>query len=235
MEVDTIILSKTIDLNYYGMLCRTINTLKMYNEGIKINFIIVESNDDAMKDDFIVPEAVTIFPREPFNYNRFLNYAMTKSSAEYVFLCNNDLIFQKDSLVNLISIMEKHGLESACPVEPNYHRNHGYLSEDDFTKDYISGYEVQKYVLGWCILTKRTLIDEMGGFDERFISWYQDDDYAMWLRVNQKKHGLVPSSCVRHMFQQSVPLMSDKQSMTWDLGPIFEAKWGLTKYERSLS
>lgn len=235
MEVDAIILSKTIDLNYYGMLCRTVNTLKMYNEGIKINFIVVESHDDAANEDYLIPEATTIFPQESFNYNRFLNYAMEKSTCEHILLLNNDLIFQKDSLVNLLSVMERHNLDSASPVEPNYHRNHGYLKEEDFALDYIAGYEVQKYVLGWCILTKRSMIVEMGGFDERFVSWYQDDDYAMWLRVNKKRHGLVPSSCVRHMFQQSVPLMSDRQAMTWDIGPIFNEKWGLESYQRNLS
>lgn len=235
MEVDAIILSKTINLNYYGMLARTVNTLKFYNEGVKINLIVVESYENAEEEEYLIPGALTIFPREQFNYNRFLNYAMKKSTCEHVLLLNNDLMFQKDSLINLLSIMERHQLDSVSPLEPNYHRNHGYLKEEEYALDYISGYEVQKYVLGWCILTKRSMINEMGGFDERFLHWYQDDDYAMWLRRNQKRHGLVPSSRVRHMFQQSVPLMTDKNAMTWDIAPVFLKKWGLESYHRDLS
>lgn len=225
MEIDAIILSKTINLSYYGMLLRTVNTMRMRNEGIKINVVVVESSDKAQKKEYVVPEATTIYPQEPFNYNKFLNYGLAKSSNEHVLICNNDIIFRNRSINNILSMMEKHSLDSACPIEPNYHRSHGYLSVEDFALDYVLGYKVQNHVVGWCICTKRSLVEEMGGFDERFLHWYQDDDYAMWLKTHQKRHALVPSSRVYHMFQRSMKLIGDKKALTNDLWPIFREKW----------
>lgn len=231
MEIDAIILSRTASLSYFGMLSRTVNTLRDCNEGIKINVIVVESNENAAKKEYLVPGVTTIFPQESYNYNKFLNIALAKSSNEHVLICNNDIIFRKNSVINLLSIMNQHELDSCCPVEPNYHFNHGYLSKEDFKRDYILGYRVQREVVGWCIGTKRSLIEEMGGFDERFLHWYQDDDYAMWLKVHGKRHGLVPSSRVYHMFQRSMRLIEDRNLLTNDLYQIFVNKWAPYAYQ----
>jgi len=223
--IDVIFLSYTKNLYYYGLTQRSINTLIQNNQDVDFNIFVVETNKKIIDEFFVYRDCSVLIPEEDFNYNRFIQYGLNFCKNDYVLICNNDLIFTKDSIKNLISIVKKYDIESASPIEPNFHNN--LFSEKEMHSDFIEGYKVQKHILGWCIILKRNLIEKFNLFDEEFSFWYQDDDYAMELKKNGIKHFLIPSSKVRHEFSASHTLLKEKETMTFGLKKKFDEKWNL--------
>jgi hypothetical protein len=221
--IDVIFLSFTKNLHYYGLTQRSINTLIQNNQDVDFNIFVVETNKKIIDEFFVYRDCNVLIPDEDFNYNRFIQYGLNFCKNDYVLICNNDLIFTKDSIKNLVNIVKTYNIESASPIEPNFHNN--LFSEKEMQSDFIEGYEVQKHILGWCIILKRNLIKKFNLFDEEFSFWYQDDDYAMELKKNGIKHFLIPSSKVRHEFSASHTLLKEKETMTYGLKKKFDEKW----------
>jgi GT2 family glycosyltransferase len=69
-------------------------------------------------------------------------------------------------------------------------------------------------------------METMGSWDERFVHWYQDNDYAETIKHNGIKHALIRSSIVHHLCESSKELMEDENLMTLGMKEVFENKWG---------
>jgi GT2 family glycosyltransferase len=208
MKIDAIILSNTADLSHYGLTCRTINSLKQSDKIDEINIQVIESqNQSAFEENgFVYLNSTTIFPNQPFGYNKFLNIGIKHSTADWILICNNDLLFTEDWLIGAKKAIETHPhIKSFSPKCPNWHL-HKSLPDESV----IEGYTVPIEVCGWCILLHRSLIDNYELFDEQFDFWYQDNDYAMVLQSNNEKHALVTSSKVYHMVSASHDLIKDR-------------------------
>lgn len=219
--IDVIILTYTKNLHFYGLTSRTINSLRA-NNNRQFNIVVVESNKNP--DGYFYPDCTVITPQEEFNYNKFLNIGLQLCKNKYVLICNNDLFFTANSVVNLIDCMEVHGMHSACPLEPNWHETR--LNDEEKSQLFLQGYEVEKYVLGWCICVRRDVFNVIGQFDEKFKFWYQDNDYAMNLQKHNIPHYLINTSIVRHEFSQSHGLLDDRKvEMTHGLQQVFFEKW----------
>ena len=77
------------------------------------------------------------------------------------------------------------------------------------------------------ILVHKSVIEKIGGFDEQFTFWYQDNDYANSLIQNGIKHALITNSKVTHLLSRSHGLIEQekKYEMTDGLGVKFMNKW----------
>jgi GT2 family glycosyltransferase len=222
MTIDAIILTKTDDLFHYGLTCRTINSLiasKEWEHGI----IVVESKakNTCKENGFVYNVRETIYPECQFNYNKFLNIAIEKSNSDWILICNNDLYFYKNWLIEIKkAIKDNPQVDSFSPISPTWHLH------QNLTEDYYIGYEVSKNICGWCILLKREVIKKCNLFDEKFEFWYQDNDYALSIRKQNIKHALVKKSMVQHYISKSHDLLKNNEhSMTHGQQQIFINKW----------
>ncbi len=222
MIIDAIILSKTIDLERYGLTCRALNSLRA-SDGWDGNIIIVESmpRQHIRENGFIYNNCEVVFPESDFNYNKFLNIGISASKADWVLICNNDLYFYKNWFNEIKRVIYKNNtVESFSPVSPTWHLH------QDLINDCEIGYQVSKHVCGWCILVKRSVIDNCELFDEQFKFWYQDNDYAQTLEKNNILHGVVKNSRVQHFVSKSYDLLgADEYSMTHNQQQTFNGKW----------
>jgi len=222
--IDAVILTYTKDLNFYGLTQRTIQTMKNRNKSLNFNITVIEGNVNAAEKSYIYPETTTIVIDQKFNYNKFLNIGLQYCKNKYILICNNDLFFLEDSIVNLVDYMEKNKILSACPQEPNWHSK--FFTPEQLANESILGYRTMHEIAGWCICTTREVIEKMGQFDEQFDLYYQDDDYAMFLKTNNIEHHLVNSSKVRHECYASLELIDrDIQELSAELKTKFINKW----------
>jgi hypothetical protein len=222
-EVDTIILSNTKDIHYYGLLQRTINTLRWSEDTINFNTIIVESNKDYINKGYISNNANNIIvPSCEFNYNKFLNIGLQSCENEWIIIANNDLIFSKKWLTKIFDFRAKNkNFLSFSPYEPNWHC-HKSLPVCSFYEGYRTAYEIT----GWCIVMHHSIINKCQLFDEQFAFWYQDNDYAMSLKTKNIKHALIRDSRVYHETSQSHKLLGEKENeLTHMQREIFIKKW----------
>lgn len=167
-----------------------IKTLVASEDNVRFNIFVVESNR-LVKYDF--PNAQTIYPSIAFNYNAYLNMAMSIGKSEYVFLANSDLTYEKNWASNIIREMKKNPMIfSASPLCPQTQ------NIKDFPNDIYYGHTVRKELAGWAIFQQRKIYDYIGQLDEGISFWFSDNIYSDQLILNKLQHALVTSSIVNH-------------------------------------
>lgn len=189
---------------------------------IRFQVLVFESADVPAYD---FPNCQTIFPKEAFGYNKYMNMGLKMTHSRYVCLCNNDLIFHRHWAAEMVKAFQNNPqLSSASPY---CSRNHPLRGIKEETGVHF-GYEVRKEIAGWCLFFKREILEITGPLEERLKFWYSDNDYSRTLEKNGLLHGLVSSAKVDHL--ESLTLRSEskrKQLMlTGDERYFYEYKWG---------
>ena len=229
MKVDVICLTKTSNNSYYEMCEKTISTLFESQPDTEFNLVLVESGESrneylSIKRGNANNKVHYIVSGEKFNYNRFLNIGLEYAkTSDWLLIINNDLVFESGWLDHIMEASSSRpDIDSFSPFEPDFHNRYysGWASSE-----INESYEVNFGVCGWCILMKRSVMVLMGNWDERFIHWYQDNDYAETLKHHGIKHALIRSSVVHHLGESSMDLTEDKQLMTLGMKEVFENKW----------
>lgn len=220
-KIDVIILSNTANVEFYNILKACVLSIKQ-SQGVDANIIVVETNKKLKGKDLKLPIDVFYIPDDKiFNYNRYLNYGLTFCKGENICISNNDVIYDRNTLEVLINYLDKY--DSVSPWDLNSSKN--YYKE----KGIYEGYSTGSHITGWCIVTKQSTIQKIGGkFDEQFSFWCQDDDYSMLLKSNNLKHALIGDVSVLHTSGQSHKLFdqSELHKQTLGLQPLFFKKWG---------
>jgi autotransporter strand-loop-strand O-heptosyltransferase len=228
--IDVICLTNTKDDKFYGLTNQTIKTLLKSEKNIHFNINLIESNsNNELKYNF--PDLKYIKPNETFNYNRFLNIGLKNCNNDWVLIMNNDINFTEGWLSEILKEHEKNpDVKSFSPFDPIAAQKHyPHLYKDG---NLYIGYKTPVELMGWCILVKKEVLDLIGGFDEQFDFWFQDDDYGQTLKSHNILHGLVKSAVVYHFESSSHNLLSkrEKDRMTTQAKNKFNKKWKMPKY-----
>lgn len=213
--------AKNNDLKLMTQLC--INSLVASEDNIHFNIILIESNKEFKP--FQYNHTKTIYPKQKFGYNRYMNIGIEITNSEYVAICNNDLFFHKNWASEIINFFKTdHDLKSASPICSYHHKSFAGILPH--TGNYY-GYNVRTEISGWCIMLKRDIYDVIGPFDEKFTFWYVDNDYSKLLEKNGIKHALITSSIVDHLESKTLATVDDitKKQITEQARFYFEYKW----------
>ncbi|MCF7568955.1 glycosyltransferase [Sabulilitoribacter arenilitoris] len=171
-----------------------IDSAKTVNKDYEI--ILVESNK-ASNYNYEVPNLKIIVIEEVFNFHKFLNVGISHSKGEYYILSNNDVIFDKNWLVELFKVASTNRtLKSFSPYDA---KSNKLPNEVVLNNDYVCGYQIQKHITGWCIVMHNSVIKKIKKLDERFNFYYADFDYAMQLIKYNINHALVTKAKVLHL------------------------------------
>ena len=223
-NVDVVMLSNTADEGIYECAKQALRTMREGNPSISFNVIVVEGNAEAESNGFVLEGCKYLSVPGEFNYNRSLNFGLSHCRTDYILQINNDIIFGERSVENLLEVMDRHGMQSACPLEPNYH-NRGMPGVE--LEPFHEGYTVGQHLFGWCKCVRKRLLDKIGPYDERFVFYCQDCDYAEVLRREGVRHYLVTTSHVQHMFGTSTRLIKEnREKYLANPRQVFQDKWG---------
>ncbi len=130
------------------------------------------------------PERVTILWCEiNQGYVKAVNLGLQKTSADFVVVMNNDTIVYPGWLPEMIAIAEKDpqiGIVSPQWDPPKRFRGDREQYFQRFVLPRKGAYIETDWSRGFCYLTKRCVIDKIGGLDADFAPAYFDDwDYSM--------------------------------------------------------
>ena len=142
-----------------------------------------------------------------------------ESGADYVWLLNNDTIVEPECLSQLIDVGEKHpqvGLLS--PVIYDYaqphtvqfcgtilsHRTQLQTTLTSLADSRIGAETGPLALWGTALLLRRTLIDAIGLFDERYFAYHEDLDYSLRAIAAGFDTRLVPEASVFHKSGRSL-------------------------------
>jgi len=192
-EIDIIILSNTANEVYHNLLSITVNSIKS-QVGVRTNIILVETNSAyKIKEQYNLPIDVLVIPGERFHFNKFLNYGLRYSCADYICFSNNDVRYHPFSLYYLVESMQSYGSVSPHGL--------GYACCLNAANAVIEHCSLNSSFLGWCFcFTRKTLNESFDcAFDERFSFYRQDDDIVRTLAFKNIKHALVGAARVEHL------------------------------------
>lgn len=143
-----------------------------------------------------------------FNYSKINNYAVTQSKGEYILLLNNDTeVITEDWMEQMLgNCMRKEvGIVGAKLYYPDNTIQHAgvLIGAGAFAGHFFTGLERESFgyfsrafvqqnlsaVTAACLMTSRTIYDQVGGFEEGLRVAFNDIDFC--LKVREKDYTVV--------------------------------------------
>lgn len=194
MQTPPVITAIVVTYNSAGVLAACLKALTDNGAGI----IVV---DNASSDDTVaVAETfgVTVIRNtENLGYGRANNIGVRAASSEFVLIINPDAVLDAGALTALLATARAHpeaGLYAPRIFELDgreFFRSHSYLTPGRGPLREIppEGDVCTSFILGACLLMRRDVFLDMGGFDENIFLFYEDDDLCY--RLVQMKRALI--------------------------------------------
>ena len=224
-EIDIVILSYAQTEELRQVTINGLNSLIASEDPnqIKFNIIVVESQKDLKP--FQYEHGQTVYPDVPFGYNRYMNIGISMTSAPYICLCNNDLIFYPNWATEILKPFNQYqDLSSASPMCTIHHTKLGAT----VGMGNIQGTHERTEVSGWCLFFKRSMLRLIGQLDENFIFRHASHDYTYLLQVLNLNHFLVTASVVDHLDHTTLNKQEPERfnELMWKQDIYYEKKWG---------
>jgi len=160
---------------------------------------------------------------ENLGYAKGYNYTFSKIKNledDFYLILNNDTVIKKNTISELVSAAEYYGIENIygpkiinqnnkknwyCGGRLNPINGQAYHLGLNKTEDVIK-YKTNEtsYVSGCCMLVSKETINFLGGFNERFIMYYEDVDLCLRLKNSNKKCYFVSESTIYHKISYSM-------------------------------
>jgi N-acetylglucosaminyl-diphospho-decaprenol L-rhamnosyltransferase len=160
-----------------------------------------DGSSSAIKD--IYPHARVVLLPENRGYARANMLGIRESSGQYVLFLNSDTVIPPGTLPCLVDFLEKESPIAACG--PKLLRPDGSTQPYAFGKDPRLPYLIARafvrlgfrqplhdwetvkiqqtdWISGASMLVRRSAFEQVGGFDERFFMYFEDNDLCLRLR-----------------------------------------------------
>jgi GT2 family glycosyltransferase len=156
----------------------------------------------------------------PAGWNQILHVCMADPEFRYVYLVNNDVVFQEGACDVLYDFLEAHpDYVAVCSIQAN-------------TRKPTAGFVDGKHIQFVAIMLTRFCIEQVGYFDERFFpAYFEDNDYSERIKrvlLSKGYHsGMVHDSRVLHEGSRTIKEGGVNVSKSFeDNKRKFKEKWG---------
>jgi len=228
----------------YNKIC--IESIKKYtNCDYEIIVVDNHSTDGTVEWLETQEDIKVIYNKENLGFPKGCNQGIRIANGEEILLLNNDTIVTPNWLENLKECLySSEEVAAVGPVTnscPNYQTIPiDYKSVEEmivFAEKYnineAKKWEEKLRLIGYCMLIKKDIVDEIGLLDERFTPGnFEDDDYSLRIRRAGYKLMLCKNSFIHHFGSLSFGEVSNDYSelLKRNRGEFFE-KWGLDPYK----
>ena len=185
----------------------------LQQQGLALEIIVV---DNASQDNSIMllseafgEEVTLIGSKENLGFGRANNLAASKATGKYLFLLNPDTVISRpNDLLELIQFMEKHpemGMVGPAIEEPRKGKHvlprYRYPASRKlkYTNTFKNLLGEIAWILGACMLIKRSVYEEIAGFDPDYFLYGEDADICLRLRQHGYQIGYCESVKIMHV------------------------------------
>lgn len=207
--IDIVILSNSVSSRFKAMTQQAIDTAFATADGLPINVIVIEQ-----KTGVTYHKATTHHETSEFNYNKFANIGARMGSAKRIMISNNDVIFKKGWLAELL-LRDLELMSTHCPND---------IRQRGITKD-EQGDQVGRHFSGWNFVISRDLWSRIGGYDEDFGFYCADNSVLEQCRELGVLPTIIHNSYVQHLGSQTLRTVSKKDDLTWKYVHLFNEKY----------
>ena len=190
------------------------------------------------------PRVRVIFNRENRGFAAGNNQALAIARGDVAVLLNNDTVVTPGWLGRMLAVIKRNPdtgvvgpmsnrVSGPQLVHATYASHESYEEIDAFAKNWTATHDGQDAevgrAVGFCLLARRSVIECIGGLDERFGSGnFEDDDFCIRARLAGWRIRIAKDSFVHHTGSQTFKgaKIDYRAAMlrNWDL---FRAKWQL--------
>nr|WP_297767126.1 DUF6492 family protein [uncultured Butyrivibrio sp.] len=211
---------------------------------VKFKIVVVDNASTDGAVDYLrqQKDILLIENKENIGFGPACNQAVeatrgTEFESFDVFLLNNDTRLVKNSLENLIDALYSSDDIGAVGSVSNYAGNNQSIDiEYDRVEQYLDfgkknnlgpeDYEERVRLSGFAMLIKRTLWDDIGGFDSDFApGYFEDDALSLEILKREKRLFVVKNSFIYHAGSQSFS-KTDYNKLLIDHHELFIQKYG---------
>ena len=175
-----------------------------------------------------------IFNKENLGFVRGMNQGIEISDAPYICLANNDLIFTKGWLKEIIDVFDKY--KSIGVINPNSNNLGAVPGKDIFLKSFADKLKEKSrgtfvempYCIGYCMVILKQVIEKIGGLsDEFYPMFFEDTDYSLKAKKAGYLIGMAKASYVVHNEHSSTgKIGKKKEEIFCKSKETFIKKWG---------
>lgn len=243
MKTSIIIL--TFNKLNYTKLC--IESIRKYTQPGSYEMIVIDnfSSDETRAWLSAQSDLKIILNDSNLGFPKGCNQGIEIASGDYILLLNNDTVVTENWLINLLACINSDKSIGAVSCVTN---NCSYAQE--IPVEYKSLEEMQQFarghnqtnpslweerlkLVGFCFLTKKSVVEKIGLLDECFTPGnYEDDDYSVRIRKAGYRLILCKDTFIHHF--GSISFKEDGgffQGLLGTNAKKFENKWGFDPVE----
>ena len=172
------------------------------------------------------------------------NQGIAAARGEYILLMNNDTVVTPGWLDRMISCMERNPGAGIVGPKSNYVSGPQLVENVDYNTKTLAGLKrfstkLSKNhpnkdqrllrVVGFCMLIKRSVIDTIGGLDDRYgLGNFEDDDFSLRAALSGFESWMVEDCFIHHFGNKTfIGEKIDYRKSLHKNWEIFKEKWGL--------
>ena len=201
-----------VNYNTARLLIECLNSIALQSD-MNSEVIVVDnaSDDDSVSlvnNDF--PWVKLIVNEHNLGFARANNQALDVSEGKYAYFLNPDTVVQPGAFEAMMGFMTTHtdvGLAGTRIINPDGSPQSSvekrYPGQKRAKQD-LEGLEGEiAWVLGASMITRRVIVEDLGGFDEDFVLYGEEQDLCLRIRKAGWKIGFIPNAVVVHWGGQS--------------------------------
>lgn len=124
-----------------------------------------------------------------FAENNNIGLLAVSPDVEFVTFLNNDTVVCKDWLIRMENHFYNVPMDKVGAVGPVTNMSNGrqMVGLQDPEKWHQENHGVWKHagvLYGWCMMVRKSILDRIGGFDERFLNSWEDNDLSLRIQLD---------------------------------------------------
>jgi GT2 family glycosyltransferase len=210
-NVLTSIVIATFNKLEYTQQC--IESIRKYTELGSYELIIVDNHSTDKTVDWLhqQDDILVIYNDQNLGFPKACNQGIEISKGNNILLLNNDTIVTENWLSNLIvglysspDIGAVGAVTNNCSYLQTIPASYSTMEDMQFFAKQINHsnplvWEERLKLIGFCMLIKKSILDQVGLLDERFTPGnYEDDDYSLRIRLSGYKLLLCKNTFIHH-------------------------------------
>ncbi|MBI2495124.1 MAG: glycosyltransferase family 2 protein [Candidatus Omnitrophica bacterium] len=208
--------------------------------GVPCRLLIVDNGSEPEVRAFLrtvtprghITEVTLLQNEQNEGFPKGMNRGIQASTAPFVCLLNNDLLFTKGWLEELIDVAGTH--REIGVVNPSSSTLGNRPSRGESLQEYADSlrplhgvYTEVGMCIGYCILIKRAVIDRIGGLSEEVErAFFEDEDFSARAQQAGFQCVVAEASYVYHAEHQSVRHLPEREALFAKNRKWCEERWG---------
>lgn len=205
------------EIKYSIVICATnqimhtvncIESIFRHTENFEVIFVDNNSNDGTPGyiENLPSDKVKVVRSNKTLTFSEANNAGIKLCSGEYIIFLNNDTIVSPNWIDNMESHFKNVPLKNIGAVGPvssmsNGKQMVGVQDPIKWNKEHKGRWVHSGILYGWCIMVKKCIIDEIGGFDERFVNGWEDNDLCLRIQLAGYKMIIAYDTYIDHVGQ----------------------------------